>query len=152
MREISTLKPVTHWRRFRIRRRASMPGDSAGRARATRYQRLYSHTSNTRTQQFSGRCAIYGKASTREEKSSKWLHPVSSPIKTIIWCSCAAGVDAVMLRSVEKANESRRTVWKHGAVSPQKPLRLIRDGKVVGSGILYLTPTRSTVTTRMILN
>ena len=29
---------------------------------------------------------------------------------------------------------------------------LIRDGKVAGSGILYLTPTRYTVTTRMILH
>ena len=53
----------------------------------------------------------------------------------------------------------RRTVWpprrkgrKHGAFRPQKPLRLIRDGEVGGSGILYLTPTRYTVTTRMILH
>ena len=29
-------------------------------------------------------------------------------------------------------------------------LRLIRDGEVGGSGILYLTPDRYTVTTRMI--
>ena len=41
---------------------------------------------------------------------------------------------------------------KHGAFRPQKPLRLIRDGEVGGSGILYLTPTRSTVATRMILH
>ena len=34
---------------------------------------------------------------------------------------------------------------------PQKPLRLTRDGNVGGSGFLYLTPTRYTVTTRMIL-
>ena len=26
---------------------------------------------------------------------------------------------------------------KHGALRPQKPLRLIRDGEVGGSGILY---------------
>ena len=57
------------------------------------------------------RCSIYGKASTREDKSSKWLHPASPPIKTIIWCCFAAGVDAVMLRSEEKANKRRRTVW-----------------------------------------
>ena len=38
---------------------------------------------------------------------------------------------------------------KHGAFRPQKALRLIRDGEVGGSGILYLTPTRYTVTTRM---
>ena len=31
-------------------------------------------------------------------------------------------------------------------------LRLIRDGEVGGSGILYLTPTRYTVTTRMVLH
>ena len=34
---------------------------------------------------------------------------------------------------------------KHGALRPQKPLRLIRDGEVRGGGgreILYLTPTR----------
>ena len=35
-----------------------------------------------------------------------------------------------------------------GALRPQKPLRLIRDGEVRGSGILYLTPTRYTVITR----
>ena len=40
-------------------------------------------------------------------------------------------------------------VWKRGALRPQKPLRLMRDGEVGGSGILYLTPTRYTVTTRM---
>ena len=43
---------------------------------------------------------------------------------------------------------------KHGALRPQKPLRLIRDGEVGGGGreFLYLTPTRYTVTTRMILH
>ena len=41
---------------------------------------------------------------------------------------------------------------KHGALRPQKPLRLIRDGEVGVSGILYLTPTRYNVTTRMILH
>ena len=41
---------------------------------------------------------------------------------------------------------------KHWAVRAQKPLRLIRDWEVGGSGILYLTPTRYTVTTRMILH
>ena len=51
------------------------------------------------------RCSIYGKASTREDKSSEWLHPASPPIKTIIWWCFAAGVDAVMLRSEEKANK-----------------------------------------------
>ena len=42
--------------------------------------------------------------------------------------------------------------WKQLALRPQKPLRLIRDGEIGGSGILYLTPTRYTVTTRMILH
>ena len=37
---------------------------------------------------------------------------------------------------------------KHGALRPQKPLRLIRDGKVGGRELLYLTPTRYTVTTK----
>ena len=32
---------------------------------------------------------------------------------------------------------------KHWAFRPQKPLRLIRDGEVGGSGVLYLTPTLS---------
>ena len=44
---------------------------------------------------------------------------------------------------------ARRKLW---ALRPQKPLRLIRDGEVGGSGIIYLTPTRCTVTTRMILH
>ena len=89
------VRPIAHWRRFKIRQQASTPGDSAGRATDTRYQRLYSHASNKRTQQFSARCSMYSKASTREDKSSKWLHPASLPIKTIIWCCFAAGVDAV---------------------------------------------------------
>ena len=106
------LRPIAHWWRFNIRRQASTPGDRAGRTTDTRYQyqRLYLHTSNIRTQQFSARCSIYGKELTREDKSSKWLHPASPPIKTIIWWCFAAGVDAVMLRSEEKANK-RRTVW-----------------------------------------
>ena len=42
---------------------------------------------------------------------------------------------------------------KHGALRPQKPLRLIRDGEVGGSGNLYLTPTRyAATTTRMTLH
>ena len=42
---------------------------------------------------------------------------------------------------------------KHGALHPQKPLRLIRDREVQGLGILYLTPTtRYTVNTGMILH
>ena len=48
-------------------------------------------------------------------------------------------------------------VWaekkKRLALRPQKPLRLIRDGEVGGvRKFLYLTPTRYTVTTRMILH
>ena len=48
-----------------------------------------------------------------------------------------------------RARARERKTW---ALRPQKPLRLIRDGDVGGSGILYLTPTRYTVTTRMILH
>ena len=107
------LRPIAHWWRFNIRRQASTPGDRAGRTTDTRYQyqRLYLHTSNIRTQQFSARCSIYGKASTREDKSSKWLHPASHPIKTKTRCCFAAGVDAAMSRSEEKANKRRRKVW-----------------------------------------
>ena len=36
---------------------------------------------------------------------------------------------------------SRKEGRKHRALRPQKPLRLIRDGEVGGSGISYLTPT-----------
>ena len=64
------VRPIAHWRLFKIRQQASTPGDSAGRATDTRYQRLYSHTSNTCTQQFGMHCSIYGKASTREDKLS----------------------------------------------------------------------------------
>ena len=39
-----------------------------------------------------------------KDKSSKWLHLASPPIKTIIWC-CFASVDAVVWRSEEKANK-----------------------------------------------
>ena len=102
------LRPIAHWRRFKIRWKASTPGGSAGRETNTRFQRLYSHICNTGTQQFSARCFIYSKTSTREDKSSKWLHPASPPT-IICWCF-AAGVDAVMLRSEVKANK-RRTVW-----------------------------------------
>ena len=41
---------------------------------------------------------------------------------------------------------------KHWALRPQKPSKLLRDGEAGGSGNLYLTPTRYTVTTRMILH
>ena len=46
---------------------------------------------------------------------------------------------------------SQREERKHLALRPQKPLRLIRDGEVGGSEILYLTPTRYSVSTTMIL-
>ena len=106
------LRPIARWRRFKIRWQASTPGYSTGRAEDTRYQRLYSHTSSTLTQQFSARCSIYGKALTQEDKLSKWLHPASPPSKTIIWCCFAAGVDAVAFRSEQKANKMRRTGWR----------------------------------------
>ena len=40
----------------------------------------------------------------------KMVSSSESSIKTIIWCCFAAGVDAVMLRSEEKANKRRRTI------------------------------------------
>ena len=40
---------------------------------------------------------------------------------------------------------------EHGALRPQKPSRLIRDGEVRGSGI-FISDTRYTVTTRMTLH
>ena len=50
----------------------------------------------------------------------------------------------------------RKEGRKHGASRSVKPLRLIRDGEVGEgggwSGILYLTPSRHTVTTRLILH
>ena len=60
---------------------------------------------------------MYGKASTREDKASKWLHPASPPIKTIIWCYFAAGVDAVMLRSEEKANKRKERFGVESALN-----------------------------------
>ena len=62
----------------------------------------------------------------------------------------------VPIMNVEKLNyhiyKACGVERKHLALRPQKPLRLIRDGEVGGSGILHLTPTRYTVTTRMILH
>ena len=100
------IRPIAHWWRFKIWQQASTPGDSANRGTDAHYQCLHSHTSNTSTQHSS----IYGKPSTHKDTSSKWLHPASPQIKTIIWC-CFAGVDAVMLRSAEKADKRRRMVW-----------------------------------------
>ena len=115
-RQPAAIRPIAQRRRFRIRRQAWTPGDSADRAPNTLYQRLYSHTSHTRTQQFiaqfSARCSIYGKTSTCEDKSSIWLHPATPPIKTIIWFCFAAGVDAAVLESGEKANKRRSTVLR----------------------------------------
>ena len=56
--------------------------------------------------------------------------------------------------AVERLQVTRveRKERKRGAFRSQKPLRLIRHGEVGGSGILYLTPTRYTVTTLMILH
>ena len=38
-----------------------------------------------------------------------------------------------------------------GLLRPQKPVRLIRDGEVGGREFLYLTPTRYSVFTKVIL-
>ena len=43
-------------------------------------------------------------------------------------------------------------VRKHGALRPQKPLRLIIYWEIGGREFLYLTPARYSVTTRMILH
>ena len=48
-------------------------------------------------------------------------------------CCCRVGAGNSEFGLVEKETFTLR---------PQKPLRLIRDGEVGGSGILYLTPTR----------
>ena len=57
------------------------------------------------------------------------------------------------LAESEEEEDGRIYGRKHWALRPQKPLRLIRDGEVGGSGFfLHLTPTRYTVTTRMILH
>ena len=42
-------------------------------------------------------------------------------------------------------------LWKYGALRPQQTSRLIRDGEVGRGGILYVTPTRYTVSTRVTL-
>ena len=63
------------------------------------------HYKHTHTELFSMRCSIYCKVERRENKSSEWLHPASPPIETIIWCCFAAGVDAAMLESEEKAQK-----------------------------------------------
>ena len=105
------VRPIAHWRRFKIWRQALVPGNSAGRVTDTCYQRLHSHTGNKRTQQFRACCSIYGKVSRRKDKWSKWLHPASLLIKTIVWRCLAAGVDAAVLESKEKANKRRRKAW-----------------------------------------
>ena len=66
--------------------------------------------SNTHTEQFSVCCSTYGKVSRHEGKSSKWFHPASLPMETVIWCF-AAGVHVAMLEKAEKAHKRRRTVW-----------------------------------------
>ena len=66
------------------------------------------------------------------------------PDISVIRAACLIKVVKVLL--VITQNRMER---KHGALRPQKPLLLIRDGEVGGSGILYLRPTRYTVTTRM---
>ena len=43
------LRPIAHWRRFKIRRQASAPSDSADRATDTPYHRMHSNTRNTHT-------------------------------------------------------------------------------------------------------
>ena len=64
--------------------------------------------------------------------------------------------DGDIARLVERRTHYRKVTGsilrKHGALRPQKPLRLIRDGEAGGSGILFVTPTRYTVTARMTLH
>ena len=119
------IRSIAHWWQFKIRQQSSTPSDSTGRATDTHYQRLYLHTSNTRTQQFSARYSIYGKASTHKDKLSEWLQPASPLTKTIIWCCFAAGVDAVMLKSEGKANKRRRTVWSLISIKLTSSLRSV---------------------------
>ena len=61
------IRPIARWRLFKIQWQVLTQGNSAGRVTDKHYQRLYSHTSNTCTQQFSAYGSIYGKASTHED-------------------------------------------------------------------------------------
>ena len=73
----------------------------------------------THTQQFS--------------KSSKWLHPASLSLKTII-CNCfAVGIYVAMLKSEEKVGKRRGTVWSWISFKISSLLRsVIFDGSIRG--------------------
>ena len=99
-----------------------------------------------------GDCMSCGGWGARHSKKSLvQLSPsgVCARDSTIMVTICKARIcsscDSVLIALGGK----ERKLW---ALRPQKPLRLIRDGEVGGSGIIYLTPTRYTVTTRMILH
>ena len=97
------LRPMAHCRRFIIRRQASAQAEQQMHATDVCTRTLATHT-----QLFSVRCSIYGKVSRRDGRSSEWLHPVSLPMKTIIWCCFAADVDVAMLGSEEEAGKRGR--------------------------------------------
>ena len=97
------------WRRFKILRHASKPSVSTGEPQIA--TDVCTRTLATYTRQLNVRCAILGKLSRHESKSSKRLHPASLPMKTTIWCCFAAGVDVAMLESEVKACERRVMVW-----------------------------------------
>ena len=64
------LRPIAHWRRFKIRWQTSAPGDSAGRATDTRYQRQHSHTSNIHTHSSSA-CAVPYMSKSRDASTNR---------------------------------------------------------------------------------
>ena len=68
-------------------------------------------------------------------------------ILCVLLCCSVKGIALYQISGgrLEKAVTGR----KHGALLPQKPIRLIWEGEVGGLGILYLTPTHYTVTSRM---
>ena len=70
------------------------------------------------------------------------------------YCSCQHGgygfVGMLLTRQGCRLSVTRKKETL--GFGSQKPLRLMRDGEVGGREFLYLTPTRYTVTTKMLLH
>ena len=90
---------------------------------------------------FCGRKAVFTYLLTYSPESSRDCvsEEVSGALPSLISPTVSVDVKQYLyVQTVHRLNLSHLAQRKHGALRPQKPLRLIRDGEVEGSGIFKM--------------
>ena len=107
----ATPRPTVYWWRIKIRRQASVPSISVGRAADACHQRLHPHASNTHKAVQSALFHIWQRLEKRGRIVKRALSSESSDEDDQSSCF-AAGVEVALFESEERVRKRRRTVLK----------------------------------------